>query len=224
MADKESSPTPPYIPYKTFRNYLDALQGGRIPGRIDSSVLGNYSGAARSLLLITLRFFGLINGGGTPTPRLTKLVEADGAERQRELRELLKEKYAFLDAGGFNLANATQSQLHEAFESAVKGDTVRKCAAFYVFAAKDAGLVVSPHLNIRARNPVTRKRGRTVNDNGGSPNEILPPAPQPFEAKDTVMQALLGKFPDFDPAWPDEVKAKWFDGFERLMGTTMKKD
>lgn len=30
-------------------------------------------------------------------------------------------------------------------------------------------------------------------------------------------EQLLAKFPQFDPAWPDEVKLKWFDGFDRLM-------
>ncbi len=30
-------------------------------------------------------------------------------------------------------------------------------------------------------------------------------------------QMLLSKFPSFDPNWSDEVKAKWFDGFHRLM-------
>jgi hypothetical protein len=28
---------------------------------------------------------------------------------------------------------------------------------------------------------------------------------------------LLSKFPELDPAWPDDVKAKWFDSFKELM-------
>ena len=28
--------------------------------------------------------------------------------------------------------------------------------------------------------------------------------------------ALLAKFPAFDPSWPDNVKAKWFETFEKL--------
>lgn len=30
-------------------------------------------------------------------------------------------------------------------------------------------------------------------------------------------EQLLAKFPQFDPAWPDDVKGKWFDAFDRLM-------
>jgi len=32
-------------------------------------------------------------------------------------------------------------------------------------------------------------------------------------------QLLLSKFPSFDPGWPPEVQAKWFDSFEKLMKT-----
>jgi hypothetical protein len=33
----------------------------------------------------------------------------------------------------------------------------------------------------------------------------------------SLEQLLLSKFPSFDPAWPDEVKTKWFEGFNKLM-------
>lgn len=32
-----------------------------------------------------------------------------------------------------------------------------------------------------------------------------------------IMTALLAKFPEFDPKWPDEIKAKWFEVFEQFM-------
>ena len=31
------------------------------------------------------------------------------------------------------------------------------------------------------------------------------------------LQILLDKFPVFDPSWSEDVQAKWFDGFNRLM-------
>jgi hypothetical protein len=33
------------------------------------------------------------------------------------------------------------------------------------------------------------------------------------------MKELLSKFPALDPAWPDDVKAKWFEAFDRLMNS-----
>jgi hypothetical protein len=32
-----------------------------------------------------------------------------------------------------------------------------------------------------------------------------------------MREMLLAKFPEFDPNWPDPLKTKWFEGFERLM-------
>jgi hypothetical protein len=31
------------------------------------------------------------------------------------------------------------------------------------------------------------------------------------------MSQLLAKFPPFDPAWPDDIKTKWFEGFQQFM-------
>lgn len=31
-------------------------------------------------------------------------------------------------------------------------------------------------------------------------------------------ELLISKFPTFDPTWSDDVKTKWFDGFNQLMG------
>jgi len=36
------------------------------------------------------------------------------------------------------------------------------------------------------------------------------------------LTALVKKFPVFDPAWPDEVQAKWFALFDRLWLATME--
>jgi hypothetical protein len=53
------------------------------------------------------------------------------------------------------------------------------------------------------------------------PSPAPSPAPPPGQSSNTSTAAwadlLLAKFPEFDPAWPDEVKLKWFDAFDRLM-------
>ena len=54
------------------------------------------------------------------------------------------------------------------------------------------------------------------------PDSVKSPPPEHLDIpgnKDanTWADLLLSKFPTFDPNWPDEVKLKWFDGFERLM-------
>lgn len=74
-----------------------------------------------------------------------------------------------------------------------------------------------------------------VADNSSMPAEIInsskpqeysiPPDPRADKGKDNSArradpnwaEQLLAKFPQFDPAWPDDVKSKWFDAFDRLM-------
>ena len=54
----------------------------------------------------------------------------------------------------------------------------------------------------------------------GLQNPPLPPpvTPKPPSAELAAWaEMLLAKFPEFDPAWTDDVKAKWFDAFDRLM-------
>jgi len=100
----------------------------------------------------------------------------------------------------------------------VTGNTTRKCIAFFIKAAEDAGLELSTHIKKpRGRRPSITKNRRKA---------VLPQAKQSFDAEKTephpgeemsLDKLLLSKFPSFDPEWSDEVKAKWFDGFSRLM-------
>lgn len=67
-----------------------------------------------------------------------------------------------------------------------------------------------------------------VNENGGMNRSSVrteeyenahPSVPPKLPATETgpLLEILLAKFPQFDPAWSDEVKLKWFDAFDRLM-------
>ncbi len=39
----------------------------------------------------------------------------------------------------------------------------------------------------------------------------------------TFQERLFGKFPDFNPAWPDKIKRKWFNDFRRLIRLIRKR-
>ena len=87
---------PPYVSYRTFRNFIDELQMG-IPARIDRSYWGErYSGSTGTQLMTALRFLGLINGGGVPTTRLRQLVSAAGAQRPEVLKQIARTAFDFL--------------------------------------------------------------------------------------------------------------------------------
>ena len=213
VADKK---LPPYLPYRTFANFIEGLRVG-IPARIDRSVMQSLSGANQSWLLGALRYLNLINDSNAPTDGLRRLVEAEGADRKARLQEIARSAYPALFREGFHLQTATPKQLDEVFGSmGPQGDTVRRCVTFFVALAKDAELAVSPHIRKSTRATRAIRKRRTGNGGAvslpGEPEE-QPQAPRPSSWTDQ----LLAKFPTFDPAWPDDVKTKWFEGFERLM-------
>jgi hypothetical protein len=91
-------------------------------------------------------------------------------------------------------------------------------------AAHGAGIKLSPHFKkVRSQQTATKPRRKEAPIPKAKPSpseEIETPykdqPPQQSES-DSWENALLSKFPAFDPAWPDEVKSKWFDDFKALM-------
>lgn len=217
------APVPPYVPYRTFRNFIDGLKQG-IPGRIDRSVMPSMSGATQGQLISALRYLGLVTEMCHPTAALAKLVNSEGSERAKALRDVLTDSYAFLfKNAGFNLKTATPRMVEEQFAAAgASGGTVDKCVAFFMAGAKEAEIEMSPFANQRGPR-VGRSRQRA------QPRDAVSPIANGAEQMGVAMadsmgapgmtwaQLLLSKFPSFDPAWPDEVKSKWFDAFDKLM-------
>ncbi len=236
-AQEARGPIPPYVAYKTFRNFVDSLRQG-VPSRIDRSLMATMSGGAQGALIATLRFLGFINEVGTPTETFREVVRAEGQERQRMLRAILETAYVPVFGENFDLAGATAQSFEERFRRLATGDTVRKCEGFFIAAAKDANLPLSPYVMKRGaltgsgRTPRQRVR-RPIRPPAGNTNgtgQEKPPAgrnehePGPPPADQPWARLLLEKFPSFDPSWPDDVKAKWFDAFDRLMSTGGKPD
>ena len=218
MAKKENAEKrqlPPYVSYRTFKNFIESLRVA-MPGRIDRSLMGTMSGAIQSQVLSSLGYLNLVSPKGIPTEKLNRLVNSEGPERQKVLREIVTSSYPFMEEGGFELERATFRQLEEEFVGlGVSGDTIRKGVAFFISAAKEADLPLSPYFDKKSKaprkttartKPKRKERKRTDED-----IEIQHAEQLSWE------QLLLSKFPSFDPAWPDDVKSKWFDAFSELM-------
>jgi hypothetical protein len=214
----EKSVTAPYVAYKTFKGFVDGLKVS-IPARIDRSVMSTYSGAVQAQLLQSLRYFDLIGPNGHPKPLLQELVHSEGPKRQEVLQGIIKRGYPKLFGGDFDLMKATTGQLAEQFDAS--GDTVRKCISFLLPMLKEAGIPISPHIKgppKRTSNGGSKRRKAAAAPGFHAP--APPPAPAPAPQGWTEM--LLSKFPNFDPAWPDDVKKQWFEGFDKLMSSTAK--
>ena len=230
MADERNRKSlPPYVSYRTFRNFIDGLHLG-IPARIDRSYWGErYSGSNGTQLMTALRFLGLIDSSGIPTTRLRQLVNAKGIQRSETLKQVGNSAYNFLVDRSLDLKVATYAQLEEAFYQSygVTGDVARKCIKFFISLEGDAGIVLSPFILKKSKATSTgggrkknaeKKSGRTKRNGDTFPMARLIPSQYSW------YEMVLAKFPTFDPGWPDDVKLKWFEAFELLLKQGLTSD
>jgi hypothetical protein len=129
MESEKKQPTPPYVAYKTFKNFVDKFKQG-VPGRIDRDLMGSMSGAAQSQVTTALKYLGFISDNHLPLDSMKRFVASEGEDRKLALEAILHKAYPYLFGDGFNLASATASQLREAIEThtSATGDTVNDVA------------------------------------------------------------------------------------------------
>ena len=205
---------PPYVSYRTFRNFLEWLEAG-IPARIDRSFWGQrLSGGSGTQLMTALRVLNLIDPQHRPTQSLGRLVQSTGAERRRLLRELLAGHYAPVFA--LDLRRATRAQFHEAFRTfGTREGVIAKCEAFFIQAAQDAGVELSSFILARRHGARRGKgAGRTRSQSPEKSATLATVLPGVFQRP--IAQMVMEKYPEFDPAWAPEVQARWLDGIARL--------
>lgn len=209
----ENTPKAPYLPYTTFKRFLSSLKSGAIPSRIDKTLMPGQSGSIQSWMISALRFFGLIDDNGVPKPDLESLVEADDQNRKMIWKTIFDRSYASI-IGGLDLQRATLGQLNERFGVDFSSETVRKCQSFFSAAAEDAGIPLADHLKAKGRGNGPRK-ARKARSTNGSP--IIPVVDTQPAVPQDMKAMLLAKFPAFDPAWPEDLKKQWFEGYGTLL-------
>ncbi|MDP3910743.1 MAG: DUF5343 domain-containing protein [Gemmatimonadales bacterium] len=166
---------PPYVPWKSFTGFLEALKKTAIPQRIDRSVMGGMSGSTKSQMLAALRFLGLIAEDGTRTESLVGLVEAVGVPDlwKQVLPDIVAEKYGDIIGSDIDLDSGTAQQLVERFRigGKVEGSALRKAVAFYLMAQASAGVKLSPHFTVKGSRVGTassKPRNKPPADKNGS--------------------------------------------------------
>lgn len=221
---------PPYVPYRTFRNFLEFLRE-EMPARIDRSVWGpRFSGSNGIQLMTALKSLELIDEGGRPTRELEKLVRLDGDERRATLAGILRRHYA--PVFELDLSRATRAQFREKFRGfGAREGVLAKCEAFFIRAAQDAGIELSSYI-LAGRHGSQKGGGSTGGraSRGGRGRHAhaeapaRPPQDQPAahaaapaqHPSVAIAEMVLRKYPDFDPAWSPEVQQKWLEGMTRL--------
>jgi len=213
---------PPYVSYRTFRNFIDRLQQ-RLPSRIDRSYWGDLlSGSTGTQLMAALRFLELIDVNGKPTEQLKPLVAARGEPRAQLLRKVTSQAYSFVLDSSIDIESATYGQLEEVFHNTFQltDDVSRKCVKFFIALSGDAGMPISPFITKRTRSSRSAAGTKTIAKKVAGRtkrNGLVPQQPDEIPDNHLWSDKLLEKFPSFDPSWNDDIKIKWFAAFDELL-------
>jgi hypothetical protein len=219
---------PPYVSYRTFYNFIERLQQ-HMPSRIDRSYWGELlSGSNGTQLMAALRFLYLIDINGKPMEILKRMVEVRGEQRTKILHDVTDDAYGFVLKSSLDLESATYAQLVEVFHSTYQltDDVSRKCVKFFIALAADAGLKISPFITKRTRSghsgtgTKANSRKMVIRTNR---NLLIPQNEDNIPNTNSWHGMLLSKFPNFDPAWPDEIKLKWFSAFDEMLKKGLSK-
>ena len=168
--------------------------------------------------MTALKALGLIDSDGRPQRELERLVFAEGRERREAFRDMLRRSYG--PVFELDLTRATRAQFHEAFRRfGAREGVLAKCEAFFIQAARDAGIELSQY--ITAGRHGDRRQAAPRASRASVQAERTPPAGEgaaPGQAHPSLALArqILEKYPDFDPSWTPEVQASWLNGMTKL--------
>jgi len=147
---------PPYIGWATWNRLVQAMKTF-IPPRLDRSYFNSlgFSGTQYSQAIRAFLFLRLTDENRKPTEKLRRLVMGNDNERKDILKSAVEEAYQsfFANPGP---RDATLGDLESYLRSQGAKGTIDKCVTFFLAAAKEAGIPLSPQLS----GEFTRKTGR----------------------------------------------------------------
>lgn len=226
--DEQQKPkwVPPYIAFPTLTGLIERMQAeGGPPSRIDRTYLDKFSGGYQSQVFATLKSLGLMGPNGEVTPQLTGLVEAADADARKQIiGDILRERYP--KPVNLGTTKATQGQLEEAFrEYGITGDTLRKAIAFYLGAAKYAGVPVSSNFKVpsvtRADGRPSGRKRRRAGDDGETGDEQGNTSgrgePSWVGAVEPTIVAWLQRIPERGTPWLAADRERWLSVLKAIM-------
>jgi len=227
MNEKVKSPAPPYISWKTVCTYIQSLQQA-LPSRIDTSGMIRLSGGLRGPMLNTLKYLKLIKNDGALEPELRQLVDASFPDKKQVFAQILKtvleKAYPSLLDEAFDLPNTTPKQFSDGFEKlGVSGETTKKAERFFLDAAKDAGIKISPIvIDARKKGPKSPRQSTPVKGDrkkdSDTPPAYSPPPVQELPKWYETFKPAFDKLPAYDnPHWAMSERTKWITALSGLL-------
>ena len=182
VTTKESRGIPPYIGWATW-NRLTRLMKTFVPPRLDRSYFNSlgFSGTQYSQAVRAFLFLRLMDENKKPTETLRQLVMGTDEERRATLKSVIEKAYQpfFKNPGP---QDATLGDLESFLRSQGAKGVVDKCATFFLAAAKEADIHLSPQL----AGEFGRKTGRRIKGR----KKGLPRQPEPTIKPSTGQGAI----------------------------------
>ncbi|HEX2592390.1 MAG TPA: hypothetical protein VHL34_12885 [Rhizomicrobium sp.] len=193
MADLDIGVSVPHAPFGSFVKVFAHFRERGLTSHIEVLDIAGIPSRAAAHLVEILKWFGLLTPENQSTVPLQQLVDGFGTTAFNQLLlDMLSRCYGLThDDGTPPSADAVQSAIHR-LAPGISRDVERRAVQFCLHAFRYA--CTAPPEIFHAATP----------ENGQS-------------GPDAALTLLISKFPTFDPTWPNDVKVKWFAGFDRLM-------
>jgi len=200
--DKEK-PTPPYIPFTTFKIFISRLHNTTVPHRIDNSLMRKTSGQVHGALVSCLRFLKLVeDDNNNVTAALEPLVEAyDTDQWDLAMAKVIQNSSYHVFTPGIDIERSTPGQLLEVFRAGggVDGQVLEKAVRFFLAALDEAKIAYSPLFKERGALTARKRNGaRPRPYKGGDPlpGDELNPADQAVPPTADGLVPFMVPFPD----------------------------
>ena len=210
----------PYAPTKAVIGLIERHRRNGLPSPVTEDVLqrAGISASLTSRTLQALMTLDLIDDQGRPTPTLEGIRLAPEPEYKQRLADWLRAAYA--DALSFvDPAQDDETKIRDAFRAYKPVGQQPRMVTLFTGLFAVAGVRPEKKRSSRPTN-----RSPKVDPSGAideAPRALEKPplqgAHDGVRKHKAVVDQLLDKFPAFDPAWTDDLKAKWFDGYQRLL-------
>lgn len=209
----------PYAPASALSAFFDHIRYVKTPDKIDSNMLQDY-GIAKGqtfALLSTLKFLGLTEDDGTPTPAF-KLLQTAGEEFQSNLREILQRAYSDLFSR-LDVSRDSRDKILNFFARNYSPATAVKATSLFLDLCGEAGIPTA------AKEP--RRVARRAKESGIKQKEQTEPTQEEGKASNSVLRETQEQnrpqfdiridSKDFASMQPDQIQA-FFNGLSKVVG------
>lgn len=231
----------PYISISALMGFLDHIRYVSTPKKVDTGLLQDYGVSKGNVfaLLSAIKFLGLVDGSGKPTPAFSSL-QTMGDEFRSNLREIVENAYADLFAR-LDVSRDSREHIRNYFARNYSVSQSERATSLFLDLCREAGISVSsePKGDKReaAGKPSVSKLVRR------QPDHPLERATPPIQTKaDLVLsedelgrvyiRKLIDQVSPPDTAGKDaeaikaeaELRKAELDRIEQLLGITSKKE